>query len=134
MGWIRFDDHPDQDVHEGFVQLLVRENESPYWLPVGSCASLDFGRREIESDELVSGVWSDDHRVKVRQYRIQVQCECGWAGPRMVVPLGAKWWPVSLEFGWERDEDNAAELWARLHRDRLDEWPASLAHGPKVGA
>lgn len=126
MGWLRFDDHPDADRHEGFVQLLVREAESAYWLPVASCQALEFGRREIESEELVFGLYSADRRFKVRQYRIQVQCECGWAGPLMTVPFGAKWWPVSIQLD-ERDDTAAGDLWGRLHRDRLDEWPSSLA-------
>ena len=134
MGWLRFDDHPDQDLHEGFVRLMVQQPlVSPYWLPVGAVCELDFGRRAISSDELVMGVRLDISGTLVRRYQLQVACECGWASPLLPVPLSTEYVPCTVEFGWESDSEAAADLWGRLHRDRLDEWPASLAQAwPKA--
>jgi hypothetical protein len=138
MGWLRFS---DLDIpvgwsveHEGFVQLVVREDEGAHWLPVTSSEALAHGDRVIESDELVSGVWSDDLRRRVREYRVQVACACGWSSQLLPVPLGAVWLPCSLELDG-RDEEAAHDLWGRFHRDHVADWPASLTQAwPRRGS
>jgi hypothetical protein len=130
MGWLRYGDLDDTPVgwsveHEGFVQLVVREDEGAHWLPVTSSESLGHGDLVIDSDELVFGVWSDDRRRRVREYRVQVACACGWSSQLLPVPLGTSWAPCSLILD-ERDEDAARDLWGRFHRDHVAGWPASL--------
>lgn len=126
MGWLRFDEHGAEE-HEGFVRLMVQQPlVSPYWLPVGAVAELDYGRREIPSDELVMGVRSEQTGNVLCRYKIQIGCECGWGSPLLPVPLGTTYWPCSVGFSWESDEAAAQELWARFHRDHVAEWPESL--------
>lgn len=130
MGWMLCDTTHGE--HEGFVELVARVDEGPRWVPVVTLEGLNFGRTEISSDELVSGVWSIDHRRRVLVYRVQVACECGWRSPLLIVPLGATWTPCSIELD-ARDEAAAYDLWRRFHVDHLDEWPASLTQAwPKA--
>jgi len=129
MGWWSYPESEDWrvgDLHEGFVQLVVREDESGHWLPVTSCAALDHGNVTIESDDLRLGAWSADRRVRVRQYRVQVACSCGWTSPLLPVPLDAVWSPCSSLDLDVRDEEAAVALWGRFHRDHVADWPASL--------
>jgi hypothetical protein len=49
---------------------------------------------------------------------IQVVCECGWRSPRLLAPLGTRFFPSCVDLPEESDEDLARLLWKK----HLDEW------------
>jgi len=106
MGWLRDSGEDWSYDHEGYVVAVEHDTFSvPEW-------------REVGVDDAPRG------EFPLRW--VQVSCSCGWRSQRLIAPLGTTWFPVSVNFRTEADEDAAREVWATLHRDGLDDESRSV--------
>lgn len=118
MGWLRYDGHPDDEAHEGYITTVVQEG------------GIYAGWRELGLDDVavscddILGVYGPTAAER-RTYRMQIACTCGWRSHRMHIPIGVEWSPATLWLSVV-DDDTASTLWARQHRDLIDDLDDSL--------